>query len=258
MNIRVDVEETHHRKTPEIYDILVQNDIPIPPEYHEMDCNDRIEGIIKGEIHLVELFAVGETYCTVHYPGKEPVNHRARDIGWHLFYHRLKGLGEAALRDGYPVLILGILSLSQNSPPRCKCCGLVCSKPSGKTIPFCDDTDCRKKYLKFRDLLKKLVKEGKITEFEREVRMNTGCVIEDTKNGSWCLVCQLMDEAAVDDEPYTPISRNFIVTPDLDIVFADKTCEWCGVSFAGNKQARFCSDNCRYQYHNEKKKKLSD
>lgn len=257
MDIRVNREDGHHRKTPEIYDILVQNDIPIPPEYLEMDYNDRIEGIIKGEIHLVELFVL-ETDCTVYYPGKDRADYRARDIGWHLFYHKLKGLGDDARRNGYPVLIFGILSLSQNSPPRCKWCGLVCLKPSGKTLPFCDDTDCRKKYLKFRDLLKKLVKEGKITEFERDCRLNTTGIIDDTVNGSRYLLDTLRAEEEVNDEPYPPISRKFIVTHDLDVVFGDKTCEQCGASFAGNKQARFCSDNCRYRYHNEKKKKLSD
>lgn len=243
--------DTVYPKTPAIYDI-VQNDIPIPPEYLEMGPEQRLEAIIKGEVRLVELFYF-ETGYTVWYPGKEPVSYQDKYEHWTDFIFELKIIGDSARRDGYPVLVSGVWFLSPNAP-RCKWCGLVCSKPSGKNIPLCEDTDCRKRYLKFRDLLKKLVKEGKISEFERDVRMNTTCIIDDTVNGSQYLIDTLRDEAAVDDEPYTPISRKFIVTPDLDIVFGDKTCERCGASFAGNKQARFCSDMCRYRYHNEKKK----
>jgi hypothetical protein len=242
------VVENRVRKDPSVYEI-VENDLPIPEEYLKMDIGDLYEGIRENRIPLVCVFYCSTGY-TVYYPGKEPATHQGRY--WHHFIHTLKNIGDAAIRDGYPVFLSGVWEFS--GTPRCKWCGAVVEKPSGKTIPFCADTDCRNKYLKFRDLLKKLSEEGKISEFERDVRMNSRCIIDDTLHKSRYLIEQLQDESEIDGCEYPGITRNFIVTPDLDIVFADKICVFCGASFAGNKQARFCSDTCRYRYHNEKKR----
>lgn len=236
------------KKTPAIYNI-VKNDLPISEEYLEMDSDDLLDAITDGKIGLVSIVYFEAGY-TVWYPGKKAVSHRGKD--WHYFFHTLKRLGDDARRDGFPVHVMGIWSCSNT--PRCKWCGAVVERPVGKTIPFCADTDCRKKYLKFRDLLKKLVKEGKISEFERDCRMKTHCVLEDTLFGSRYLLDTLRYESEELGHDIPPISTKFIVTEDLDIEFADKTCERCGAAFAGNKQARFCSDTCRYRYHNDKKK----
>lgn len=269
-----------YSKTPAIYD-LAKNDLPIPEEYKNMDVDELSEKIHDNSINIVLIFYYGLDYVLC-WPGKERVFRHYNGI-WSYFVTFLKeDIGKKAKSENLPVLVRGLFAFpSMNEPlkmivregegiphaftgriakdfSRCRYCGSYVEKPSGKTIPFCDDTDCRKKYLKFRDLLKKLFEEGKISEFERDCRLNSKCILEDTVYGSRYLLEDLQEEAEERGYSYPWVSTKFIVTPDLDIVFADKTCERCGASFAGNKQARFCSDNCRYQYHNEKKKKLSD
>jgi len=268
------VVENRVRKDPSVYDI-VKNDLPIPEEYLKMDIDELSEKIFNNSINIVFIFYYGLDYVLC-WPGKKRVFcHYNGD--WNYFNTILKeNIGKNAKKENLPVLVRGLFAFPSTNEPlkmrlqeggglaftgritknfgRCRYCGSYVEKPSGKTIPFCTDNDCRKKYIKFRDLLKKLFKEGKISEFERDVRMNSHCIIGDTLYKSQYLIKQLQDESEIDGCEYPSITRNFIVTPDLDIVFADKICVFCDAPFAGNKQARFCSDTCRYRYHNEKKK----
>lgn len=41
--------------------------------------------------------------------------------------------------------------------------------------------------------------------------------------------------------------------------FADKECSWCGKVFKGTRRTwkRFCTDKCRYDYHNHWTKRLT-
>ena len=243
-----------HRKDSAIYD-LVKNDIPIPEEYQNMDFGDLIDGITKNEIPVVCLFRVGTDF-TLYWPGKEP-QHCHYGNEWGGFVTTLQNKGKLAEKEEYPVMVMGFWSCKGPSP-RCRWCGADVEKKPGKSIPFCKDTDCKDRYKKFQYLLKSLVKNDKITEEEKEFRLNPYfSIIQDTQHNSYYLRDALRREFEVEGMALPEISdRCFIVTSDNNVVFEeeDRVCDNCGAHISGHGRRRFCSDKCRFDHHNEKKK----
>jgi len=244
-----------YKKDSSIYD-LVKNDFPIPEGYLNMDYGDLIDGIAENGIACVILFVTGLDF-TLYWPGKDPVHYRY-DGYWMYFVTLLKdNIGKRAKKEGLPVYVLGLWSCNGSST-RCRWCGAPVERKPGKGIPFCKDTDCKDRYKKFQYLLKTLVKDGKITEFEKECRLNPSIsIIEDTQYNSYYLKDALRREFEVENMPLPEISdRCFYVTSDNNITFEDedRVCKNCGAHISGHGRRVFCSDKCRFDWHNEKKK----
>lgn len=245
-----------HRKNSAIYG-LVKNDIPIPEKYQNMDFGELVDGIAGNEIPAVLLFHTGPDF-TLYWPGKEPVHHQYED-NWQYYITVLQGIGKRAVKEKYPVIVWGIWSFN-GVGPRCRWCGAPVEKKPGKSIPFCKDTDCKDRYKKFQYLLKSLVKNGKITEEEKEFRLNPYfSIIQDTQHNSYYLKDALRREFEVENEPLPTISDRCFIVRDNNILFEeeDRVCENCGAPISGHRRRMFCSDKCRYEHHN-KMKKLRD
>ena len=290
--IERNIRKDNPQKIPdEVFD-QVKNDIPIPEKYQNMDQDDLTEGITANEIPIVFLdfgpsMSSSDTDLdfTLYYPGKQPISYLYADKEpkWPQFLKRLNKIGKDAKREHYPVMVFTLWSLlyaldNVRKPDRltkkktCVWCGKITDtpafKPNGKynrPKAFCCK-DCQNKYQNFRYLLRTLVRDGKITTFEQELRLNPAySVIDDTCGNSYMLVHELvlgcynseeLDEMQENEKIPLISDKNFIVTSDNNVVFEeeDRVCDNCGAHISGHGRRRFCSDKCRFDHHNEKKK----
>lgn len=249
-----------YKKDSSIYD-LVKNDIPIPEEYQNMDFGDLIDGITENEIPIVYLFCL-ETDFTLYWPGKEPRFFHYNNKDWAGFVTTLQSKGKQAKDEGLPVMVWCLWNENNSVSTHCHCrwCGSQTERPKGKTIPFCSE-DCKKKYKKFQNLLRKLVKEGIITEFEQTCRLKPYIsIIGDTRHKSYNLIQGLWNEyyyydesgecIKISDEDLPDINTNFYVTEDQDIIYVLGKCPMCDNLYYGKSHSDFCSDKCRYNFNN--------
>lgn len=141
----------------------------------------------------------------LYYPG-QPKKHYdvSHPDAYRFSVSLLDRIKERSTIDGYPV-ILRIFSLTikrpENPVKMCRWCGNKTEKLSyntdgvfSKTPAFCCD-ECREKFKRFKELLKKLVRQGVISSEEMQIRLEFGNVIENTEFYSQTLVERLKDDA---------------------------------------------------------------
>ncbi len=283
-----------YKKDLSIYD-LAKTDIPIPVEYQNMGTDELLEGITANIIPIVYIFYKyariepgfeNEDFnFTLYWPGKEPEYH-SYNKKWSDFIWNMNHIKADAKKKGYSVKIVNssqfISDLYKISKPEtlakkktCLWCGEITDTKMyldngkfNKIKPFCSDSNCKDNYQKYKYLLRTLVKDGKITKFEQDLRLNPNySVIDDTANNGYLMLFDIDGSCNINSEEYDKLQEEeelplisdnkFFLTPDeQNVVFADRNCLNCGRLFAGNKQAIFCSDKCRYDYHNKQKKEL--
>lgn len=275
----------------------VKNDIPIPEEYQNMGFGDLVDGITRNEIPVFFVdFGRGMGYpdptnkyldFTLYRPGKQPIQYQYadKDPKWPLFLKRLDKIGEDAKRNRYPVMIQSMWGLShalytvrkpyrESKKKTCVWCGEITDTPAFKSNgkynrpkAYCCE-DCQKKYQNYRYLLRTLVKDGKITTFEQDLRLNPNySVIDDTCHNSYLMIHDIdgsyninpdeLDELQENEKLPLISDKKFVVTPDeTNVTFEEeeRVCKNCGAHISGHGRREFCSDKCRFNYHNKKKK----
>ncbi len=207
--------------------------------------------------------------------------------GWMGILTILNGIGENARQNGYPVFIESVLfdkteiisnfyfndqiiKLNDFRKPITVCywCGKKTPKPKGKTIPFCMDGNCKKKYIHFRSLLLKLCSENLISYDEASIGVNMSLWCFDAEsryilnyivNNGQNLIDEMKVDCGKNPSDMPQISRNFYLKDNGYVGFKvegetnQTSCENCGGLFYNRKGKRFCSDTCRYKFHNKKK-----
>lgn len=141
--------------------------------------------------------------------------------------------------------ILHELSNSVYQIQECKYCGKEIKKYPIYTSPgkreFCKGGLCKSRYKKFKNLVEKLYREGKISSWYKSVYLNTSSSV--FKN---ILL-------------FSPGKADFKILDSGDIIYLKENrryCLWCGKEMEEKRTgARFCSDECRYKYHNDQKMK---
>ncbi|MBR3913508.1 MAG: hypothetical protein IKJ28_04680 [Alphaproteobacteria bacterium] len=140
----------------------------------------------------------------LYYPGKPKRHYDAsHPDAYRFLINLLDGIRKRSKSDGYPVVVR-VFSIEIKRPDNpaklCRWCGAKTDKLTfntagalSKTPAFCCE-ECREKFKRFKELLKKLVRQGLISEEEMKLRLEFGNVIENTEFYSQALVERLTSE----------------------------------------------------------------
>lgn len=278
-----------------------KNDIP----YDSEEVNRFLFYLDNGDIQTLPFVFIDACNLEfdLYYPGERK---RHYDASHPDTYRLLSNWLEDVIRkrsiaDHYPVVVRAFsieIKRPANPAKLCRWCGAKTDKLTfntagalSKTPAFCCE-ECREKFKRFKELLKKLVRQGLISEEEMKLRLEFGNVIENTEFYSQALVERLASEVEnqlyidsinfgdwLDDEtgkyevnisrlsvdkieerradlnalpgykpPHIPIISTDILTVVNDEVIAEtdiKTCLYCGNSFKGQKNQKYCCSSCR-------------
>ena len=276
-----------------------KNNIP----YDSEEVNRFLFYLDNGDIHTLPFVFIDSCNLKfdLYYPGKPKRHYDAsQPDAYRFLINLLDGIKKRSTADHYPVVVraFGIEIKRPDNPVKsCRWCGAKTDKLTfntagafSKTPAFCCE-ECREKFKRFKELLKKLVRQGLISEEEMKLRVEFGNVIENTEFYSQTLVEKLkddventlyldsirfgnwMDEDGIHEVDVTRLSIDKIderranlnqipdyeyptipqITTDILMVVDDeviaetdiKTCLYCGNSFKGQKNQKYCCSSCR-------------